>query len=403
MARIGFVGVGFMGHGMAANLLKAGHQITVIAHRNRAPVEDLKAKGAGEAASLAELARGQDAVFLCVTGTPQVESTLAAIGPVLQKGQIVVDTGTSEPTSSVRLAAELAERGIGWADAPIGGGQQHAERGELASMVGATDADFARIEPWLRKTSKVVQHMGPPGAGHRAKLLNNLVAVGQAALVVQAYEIARHEGLDWAKLYEIMMAGAARSGSLERIMVPALKGDMGGYVFTAGNAEKDLAYFVNLATSVGSDASVGAALRDYFASCAQRRGRGPRQAQPLVELTQQHHPAVAAQPTAVEVGLDHSPADPPKLHLRLGTIWHRRISSPSTSVAVLSSGTGRFAAPQDRHSSSTSASMSARPTISSTASRPRMGANCGAGEPAATCCVRPSPTPRTCTSRRSTT
>ena len=272
MSSIGFVGLGFMGHGMAGRLIAAGHSLTVIAHRNRAPIDDLVSKGAREAATLAELAAGQDAVFLCLTGTPQVESTLAGLGPALQPGQIIIDTGTSRPDSTIRLASSLAARQVGWLDAPVGGGPQHAARGELASMVGATEADFARAKPWLEATSRVIQHMGPPGAGHRAKLLNNLVAVGQCALVLEAYKIAREQGLDWQKLYEIMMAGAARSGSLERIMAPALKGDFDGYVFSAGNAAKDLDYFADFATALGAPSDVALALRNYFQNAATQHG-----------------------------------------------------------------------------------------------------------------------------------
>jgi 3-hydroxyisobutyrate dehydrogenase-like beta-hydroxyacid dehydrogenase len=272
MSKIGFIGSGFMGHGMASRLMHAGHALTVIAHKNRAPIDDLVANGAREAMSLADLACGQDAIFLCVNGTPQVESTLATIGPALVPGQIVVDTGTSIPDSTVRLAAELATRGIGWAEAPVGGGPHNAARGELVSMVGATDADFERVKPWLEATSKAVHHMGPPGAGHRAKLLNNLVSVGQAALVLQAYAMARKDGLEWDKLFAIMMAGIARSGSLERIMVPALEGDFDGYVFSAANAAKDLGYAADFAASQGSPPGVPAALRDFYADAAAQYG-----------------------------------------------------------------------------------------------------------------------------------
>ena len=272
MSNIGFIGAGLMGHGMASRLMRAGHRLTVIAHKNRAPIDDLVAKGAREAASLADLAAGQDTIFLCVTGTPQVEATLAALSPALTKGQIVVDTGTSIPDSTVRLAAELAQRGIGWADAPVGGGAHNAARGELVSMVGATDADFASVKPWLEATSKAIHHMGAPGAGHRAKLLNNLVSVGQAALVLQAYAMAQKDGLDWQKLYDIMMAGIARSGSLERIMVPALEGDLDGYVFSAANAAKDMGYAADFAAAQGSPPGVPAALRDFYADAAAQYG-----------------------------------------------------------------------------------------------------------------------------------
>lgn len=272
MARFGFVGVGLMGHGMAANLLKGGHEVQVIAHRNRQPVEDLVARGATEAKSLPELASGKDAVFICVANTPQVETVVAGLEPALGKGQYVIETGTSDPNSTVRLADRLAARGVVLVDAPMGGGAQHAAAGELASLVGATPEHYAAVEPWIRCYSKICVNIGPVGAGHRAKLLNNLLALGQGALVVDAYRIARAEGIDWAKLFEVNMGGAARSGALERIIVPALKGDYRGYLFALENAEKDLRYYVEYARQVGLESGLGEAFRRYFEEAARTHG-----------------------------------------------------------------------------------------------------------------------------------
>ena len=274
MAKIGFIGVGLMGHGMAASLMRAGHELTIIAHKNRAPVDDLVAKGAREATVLADLAKGQDAIFLCVTGSPQVESAIASIMPALTRGQFVIDTSTAQPASTDRIARNLATRGIRFVDAPVGGGPQHAEKGELSSMVGASQADYAAVLPWLKATSKIVVRMGEVGAGHRAKLLNNLIALGQSVVVTEAYNLARAQGISWQSLYDINMGGAARSGTLERTIPPAIVGDFRGYLFTAENAAKDLSYFVEAAAALGADTRVAAAMRDYFRDAAAQHGGG---------------------------------------------------------------------------------------------------------------------------------
>src|SRR5690606_20081456 len=119
--RVGFVGVGLMGHGMARNIVEKGHPLSIIAHRNREPVEDLKSRGAREVQTLHELAAASDIVVLCVTGSPQVEATLTGPGGLASAGKelIVVDCSTSDPSSTVRLAAQLAPHGIVLVDAPL--------------------------------------------------------------------------------------------------------------------------------------------------------------------------------------------------------------------------------------------------------------------------------------------
>jgi 3-hydroxyisobutyrate dehydrogenase-like beta-hydroxyacid dehydrogenase len=272
VAKLGFVGVGLMGHGMAANLLKGGHQVAVTAHRNRAPVEDLVRRGAEEVKALAELPHGREAIFICVATSDQVEEVVKALEPALAPGQIVIDTGTSDPAMTVALALRLAERGVHLVDAPMGGGAQQAEAGQLASLVGGTREDYARVEPWIRCYSAIAVHMGPVGAGHRAKLLNNLLALGQAALVIEAYRMARAEGLDWRKLYEINMGGAARSGALERIMVPALQGDYRGYLFTLENSVKDMSYIVEFAAKGSHAHSLSRAVRSFYEDAVAKEG-----------------------------------------------------------------------------------------------------------------------------------
>lgn len=272
MAKLGFVGVGFMGHGMASNLLKKGHEVTIIANRNRVPVDDLVSKGAIEAKSLEELARGKDGVFICVATTEQIRSVIDGLLPGLSKGAIVIETGTSDPNETLKLADKLKAKGVGFVDAPMGGGAQQAEAGQLATMAGGSAADYEKVQPWIAAYSKTAVRLGEVGAGHRAKLLNNLLALGQAALVIEAYRIARDEGLDWAKLYEVNMGGAARSGSLERIIPPAIAGDFKGYIFAIENSIKDLTYFQTLATKDGRPQIMGEALIRYYQDAIRTHG-----------------------------------------------------------------------------------------------------------------------------------
>ena len=141
--KIGFVGVGLMGHGMAKNILAKGFPLVVIGHRNRSPVEDLVKNGAIEAKTLAELAQQTSVIFTCLPGSPQVESAVEQLSEGLQSGTVIVDCSTAEPTSTMAIAEKLSEKGVELADAPLGGTPTQAHAGELAAMVGAKDEVYA--------------------------------------------------------------------------------------------------------------------------------------------------------------------------------------------------------------------------------------------------------------------
>src|SRR5664279_6337783 len=180
MANVGFIGAaGLMGHGMAKNLLAQGHALGLTVHRNRERVVDLLAAGAVERKTPAELAATSEIVFLCVTGSPQVEASLVGPDGVLAKaraGLVVVDCSTSEPDSTARLREACAVKGVVLVDAPLARTPIEAEAGKLNVMVGADDATFARLEPVLHAFAEPVFHVGGPGAGHILKLLNNFIA-----------------------------------------------------------------------------------------------------------------------------------------------------------------------------------------------------------------------------------
>jgi 3-hydroxyisobutyrate dehydrogenase-like beta-hydroxyacid dehydrogenase len=249
--QVGVVGAGLMGHGMAANLLKHGHGVTVIAHRNRKPVDDLVSKGAREACDIAELAEA-DAILLCVTTSKVVADTIAKLRPHLRPGQIILDSGTSAPDETRRLAHDLEAMGVGFADIPLTGGPEQAEKGELGVLCGASDKTFAAIKPLLDCFATTVRHFGPPGSGHTAKLISNYLVTGMVALVAEAFGAAHRAQVDWKDLYEVMLNGSGNSGVLRKMAGPAVAdGDYDGYRFAIANAAKDLGYYRGMAGAGG--------------------------------------------------------------------------------------------------------------------------------------------------------
>lgn len=244
--RIGFIGVGLMGRGMATHLLKMGHPLTVFVHRNREGVDELVASGARETGSLPYLAENTDVIVLCVNNADTVRSVLEGLLPGLRKGQLVIDATTSNPKITREVAAWLQERGIRYADAPVTGGPNESAAGKLGSLVGCKDADFDEVRRITACYSKVVNRIGGIGTGHQAKLLNNFVTQGTGALLAEAYRRARDNGVDWKALYSVMEAGAARSGTLEKMVKPALDGNYDGSRFSLRNALKDYSYFCEM-------------------------------------------------------------------------------------------------------------------------------------------------------------
>jgi 3-hydroxyisobutyrate dehydrogenase-like beta-hydroxyacid dehydrogenase len=181
--RIGFIGVGLMGHGMAKNLVEKGFPTTVLGNRNRVPVEDLVQRGATEGRDPASVAESADIVVICVTGSPQVEAIIEGPKGVLasaRDGLIVMDCSTSEPDSTARLGAALAAKGATLVDAPLARTPKEAAEGRLNVMVGAEPAVFDCVEPVLKAFAENIFHVGGPGAGHKTKLVNNFLGDGSS-------------------------------------------------------------------------------------------------------------------------------------------------------------------------------------------------------------------------------
>jgi 3-hydroxyisobutyrate dehydrogenase-like beta-hydroxyacid dehydrogenase len=139
-------------------------------------------------------------------------------------------------------------------------------------MVGASEADFAAVLPWLNCTSKTVVRIGEVGAGHRAKLINNFMSIGMSALIIEAYRMARDQDIAWQNLFDVNMGGATRSGALERMIPPAITGNYRGYLFSLANSAKDMGYFIEQLEANGKDARIAQAVHAYFSEAAAKHG-----------------------------------------------------------------------------------------------------------------------------------
>ncbi len=289
MQPIGFIGAsGLMGHGIAKNLQARGHPLSITVHRNRERVADLLAGGATQAASFAELARTSDIVFLCVTGSPQVEAAVLGEAGLLggaQAGLIVVDCSTSEPDSTTRLRERCAAAGVHFVDAPLARTPVEAELGKLNVMVGATPEIYATLEPVLKRFAENVLHVGGPGSGHVIKLLNNFIAQAICTATAEAFAVGQKAGVDLNQFVALVSAGAVNSGIFQ-MMAKTLNGDLGGLKFELDNARKDIRYYTHLAEGLNVPTVVGEAVHQALA-LASALGHGRKFVPALVEAQEQ--------------------------------------------------------------------------------------------------------------------
>lgn len=274
MEKVGFVGVGLMGQGMAKNIVEKGYALTIIAHRNRAPVDDLVARGATEVTTLPEMAANCSVICLCLSGSPEVAATIAGLMPSLSRGSVIVDCSTSDPTVSLRLAAELAEIGVDFVDAPLSRTPKEAWAGTLDCMVGATDASFARVQPIIATWAAKIVHIGDIGDGHKMKLLNNFVSLGYAALYSEALALSRKVGISVSEFDKVIRGGRMDCGFYQTFMGYALEGNREAHKFTLANAHKDMRYVEAMANASNVATPLASAVKNSYALALSAGGNG---------------------------------------------------------------------------------------------------------------------------------
>jgi 3-hydroxyisobutyrate dehydrogenase-like beta-hydroxyacid dehydrogenase len=273
--RVGYIGVGLMGHGAAKNILASGHPLTVLGNRNREPVEDLVSRGAREAKRPAAVAAESDVVFTCLPSSVEVEATMFGGGllQAIRPGMIYVDSTTADPNSTRRIGAELASRGAAMVDGPLGRTPKEAEAGKLNTFLGGDPETIARVKPIIACYADTIIEAGPLGSGHTMKLINNFISIGTSAVIAEAIATASKLGLDLNKVYEVVSSGGANSAMFQMAMHWALEGDASRLKGPLRIAGKDLRFYCRMAESVQMASFVAqAASQLYQLAIAQGHG-----------------------------------------------------------------------------------------------------------------------------------
>jgi 3-hydroxyisobutyrate dehydrogenase len=251
---IGFIGLGLMGANMVENLQNRGFEVVFIA-RKQDVIDKVLARGnATLAKTPKELAEKSDIVQLCVTTSDVVESLVYGDDGLMagmKEGSVLIDFGTSIPASTQKIGADLAEKGIGMIDAPLGRTPAHATTGKLNIMAAGDKATFDKYEPMLKEQGENIFYLGALGAGHTTKLINNFMGMTTVTAMSQAFAAAELAGVDRQQLYDIMSSGPSNSPFMKFCKNYAVDGvsDLG---FSINNANKDLGYFAQMVSDLGS-------------------------------------------------------------------------------------------------------------------------------------------------------
>ncbi|MGA1390198.1 MAG: NAD(P)-dependent oxidoreductase [Ilumatobacteraceae bacterium] len=276
MAKVGFVGLGVMGSPMARHLAKAGHDV-VVYNRTAAKADEwVAAHGGSRRATPREVAEASDVVFMCVGNDNDVRSVVFGDDGILaglKSGGILVDHTTASAVVARELAAACAERGVGFIDAPVSGGQAGAENGQLTVMCGGNDeAVFSRVEPIIDAYAKRVKLLGPAGSGQLAKMVNQICIAGIAQGLSEALNFAMRAGLNPDDVVDVISKGAAQSWQMENRAKTMVRGEF-EFGFAVEWMRKDLAICFEEAKRNGSQLPMTEMVDAFYAEVMDMGGR----------------------------------------------------------------------------------------------------------------------------------
>ncbi len=264
---VGFIGLGLMGRPMAANLLKAGHELTVW-NRTASVADHLVSQGAKLAATPRDLAAASEVIFTIVSDPPALESVLWGKDGVfagMKRGSVLIESSTVSPGLEKRAAASAAEVGCEFLEGPVTGGTWGAEKGELVYMVGGEESTLKRVEPVLGVVAKKWFHLGPVGAGQTVKLAMNLLLGLEVEAFAEALALVTKAGVAGEKLMEVMQSSMGRSGVLDVKGAMMLKGEYKPS-FPLRLMHKDFGLALELANQLGVPLPAGAAGREVMSA-----------------------------------------------------------------------------------------------------------------------------------------
>jgi 3-hydroxyisobutyrate dehydrogenase len=273
--RLAFIGLGVMGYPMAGHLAKAGHQVTVYNRSANKAAQWVAAHGGASAPTPAAAAKGADIVLMCVGNDDDVRHvTMGADGALagIASGSVLVDHTTASAIVAREVYAAAKERGVGFLDAPVSGGQAGAENGKLTIMVGG-DADvYARAEGVLQHYGRAVTLMGGPGAGQLTKMVNQICIAGMVQALSEGINFGQKAGLDVEKVLDVISKGAAQSWQMEN-RGKTMVADKFDYGFAVDWMRKDLAICLEEARKNGALLPVTALVDQFYASVQKMGGR----------------------------------------------------------------------------------------------------------------------------------
>ena len=265
MNNVGFIGVGYMGYGIAKNIFTKGNNLFVIANKNRKPIEKIVNKGAKEVKTFEEFKEKQlDILIKCVTNTPIAKEIANKLSKILDKKTLIIDITTHNKTGSIETEKIYQSNNINYVECPVMGGPVQAEEGVLGGIVGATDNNFKLAEPYFKLFCKNYFHFGSVGMGAKSKLLNNFLTLGNAALINHMAKAAKEFDLDLQKFFDVAKLGSGNSAALNRVFDALLKDDLTGFKFTAINSVKDLSYIQDLLKDFPEAEKIAEDNKNYF-------------------------------------------------------------------------------------------------------------------------------------------
>jgi len=262
--RVGMVGIGLMGLGIAINVQRGGWPLNFVEHDGNQPTDDLVASGAVGYASGAELASDSDVIIICVTGTPQVEEVLfnAETGVLkgMKPGTVIIDCSTAIPSSTVKIAKAVEAAGGRFLDAPMTRTPKEAMEGRLNLIVGGDRALFDEQLSLLQSYSECATYAGPVSSGHKLKLLHNYVSLGFSTVLAEAAACAVKGDVDPSVLVEVLTQGGGAGVILQRLQPYILSGDNSGFRFSISNAHKDISYYTAMAEDLNASQEAASAI-----------------------------------------------------------------------------------------------------------------------------------------------
>ena len=280
--KVGFIGTGYMGYGMAKNLIK-NFDVYIIAHKNRDPIDRLVNIGAKEVSSYEDLfSKNLDCLMMCVTDTHIVISIAKKIAPMIKEELLIIDLTTHDKLGTSKMKNILSSKLIKYTVNPVMGGPVQSEEGILGGIWGGDNSDFEDSKKYLSTFCKNVFNFGTVEKAAKAKLLSNFLSLLTTTTVIEFFRSANKLDIDTQLLCDVAKLGSGNSGALDRISSKALKGDFKGYVFSVNNTLKDLTYISDLLKDSKNGEQLSQIAKSFYKS-AQEKGFGDLLVSELIE------------------------------------------------------------------------------------------------------------------------